>query len=155
MTATGNDGTEIPARTAVVLVNEDAEPSTILNMASNLTSVVSESANLLKGTLVPITLDLSDETSNYSLGQVDDTIGFYKFEKNGTTSITLGANKAYLEVPENGGVKGFKFNVDDATGLNNLDVNVNLNGTIYNLAGQRLNKPLKGINIVNGKKVLK
>ena len=155
LTATGNEGTEIPARTAVVLVNEDAEPSTILNMATELAPVVSESANLLKGTLVPMSLDLSDGTNNYSLGHMDGNIGFYKFDNNGTYTITLGANKAYLEVPESGGVKGFRFNLDDATGLNNLDVNVNLNGTIYNLAGQRLNKPLKGINIVNGKKVLK
>jgi hypothetical protein len=29
------------------------------------------------------------------------------------------------------------------------------NSVIYNLAGQRLNKVQKGINIINGKKILK
>ena len=155
LTATSNEGTDIPANTAVVLVNEEAEAGTILNMTSGLTSVISESANLLKGTLVPITLDLSDETPNYSLGKKDGNIGFYKFDNNGTTSIKLGANKAYLEVPASSGVKGFTFNFDDATDIENLNANVNLNETIYNLAGQRLSKPVKGINIINGKKVLK
>ena len=155
LTATSNEGTDIPANTAVVLVNEEAEAGTILNMTSGLTSVISESANLLKGTLVPITLDLSDETPNYSLGKKDGNIGFYKFENGGTTSISLGANKAYLEVPNGGNVKGFTFDFDDATGIENLNANVNLNETIYNLAGQRLSKPVKGINIINGKKVLK
>ena len=31
----------------------------------------------------------------------------------------------------------------------------NQSGAIYNLAGQRLNKVQKGINIINGKKILK
>ena len=157
LTATGNEGTEIPANTAVVLVNEDAETSTILNMASGLTSVVSESSNLLKGTLVPMSLDLSDETPNYALGQKDSKIGFYKFAKDGKTSITLGANKAYLEVPASGGVKGFAFDFDDATGIDEVQgaAIYKQGSTIVNLAGQRLSKPIKGINIINGKKVLK
>ena len=53
-------------------------------------------------------------------------------------------------------VKAFTFVFeDDATGISNLNVNDNLNGAIYNVAGQRLQKMQKGINIVNGKKILK
>ena len=156
LTATSNEGTDIPANTAVVLVNEEAEAGTILNMTSGLTSVISESANLLKGTLVPITLDLSDETPNYSLGKKDGNIGFYKFDNNGTTSIKLGANKAYLEVPASSGVKGFTFNFDDPTGIETMvNGQSSMTNEIYNLAGQRLSKPVKGISIINGKKVLK
>ena len=154
LTETGNEGTEIPANTAVVLVNESAEASATLNMTTGLTSVVSESSNLLKGTLVPMSLDLGDATSYYSLGNYNSVIGFYKFE-GGT--ITLGANKAYLEVPASD-VKGFTFDFDDdATAISNLNGQWSMvNGqTIYNLAGQRISKPLKGINIVNGKKVLR
>ena len=157
LTATGNDGTEIPANTAVVLVNEDAEAGTILNMTSGLTSVVSESANLLKGTLVQKDLDLSDATPNYAFGKLDDTIGFYKFT--GET-ITLGANKAYLEVPTSSGIKGFTFSFDDPTGIDEIQMGQGAaiykqGSTIVNLAGQRLSKPIKGINIINGKKLLK
>ena len=152
LTETSGEGTEIPANTAVVLVNEDAETSAILNMTSDLTPVISESDNLLKGTLVPMILDLSDETPNYALGKLDNKIGFYKFE--GET-IALGANRAYLEVPASNGVKGFRFVYDDETSIENLNVDRDLNGAIFNLAGQRLSKPVKGINIINGKKVLR
>jgi hypothetical protein len=67
------------------------------------------------------------------------------FELNG---ITAGAAKSLI--------KEFVLTFgEDATGINNLDANSNLNETIYNVAGQRLNKVQKGINIVNGKKILK
>ncbi|MBR6031226.1 MAG: exo-alpha-sialidase [Bacteroidaceae bacterium] len=155
LTATGSEGTEIPANTAVVLVNEDADASTILNMTDGLTPVISESENLLKGTLVPMSLDLGDETPNYSLGTVNGNIGFYKFDKYGATTITLGANKAYLSVPAASGVKGFTFDFDDATGIVSPLGETEEGAAIYNLAGQRLSKFVKGINIINGKKVLK
>ncbi|MBP5770399.1 MAG: exo-alpha-sialidase [Bacteroidaceae bacterium] len=150
LTATGNEGTEIPANTAVVLVNSDAVTSTVLNMTTGLSPV--ESANLLKGTLVPMSLDLSDATNYYSLGKLNDEIGFYKFS-GGT--ITLGANKAYLETPAAGGpVKGFTF--DFQTGINSMDDGRWTMGDvqIYNVAGQRMSRPQKGVNIVNGKKVV-
>ena len=144
---------EIPANTAVVLVNEAADASTILNMTDGLTPVVSESANLLKGTLVPMRLDLGDSTNFYSLGKNDNKIGFYKFT-DGT--ITLGANKAYLDTPAPANpVKGFTFDFDDATGIVSPLGETEEGAAIYNLAGQRLSKSVKGINIINGKKVLK
>ena len=43
-------------------------------------------------------------------------------------------------------------NIDDAIVLPRGDTE---EGTIYNLAGQRLNKAQKGVNITNGKKILK
>lgn len=70
---------------------------------------------------------------------------------------TVPAGKALLPASRVGtGVKAFTFNFeDDATGLENVNIDLNLNEGIYNLAGQRLSKMQKGINIVNGKKVLK
>jgi hypothetical protein len=151
LTATGNEGTEIPANTAVVLVNSDKDGSTVLNRTTGLSSVVSESANLLKGTLVSMSLDLSDGTPYYSMGKLNDVIGFYKFS-GGT--ITLGANKAYLEVPASGGVKGFTFSFDDANRIVSPLGETEEGASIYNLAGQRLSKPQKGVNIINNKKVV-
>ena len=147
---------EIAARTAVLLVNETANSATF-NVTSGLTQQISESSNLLKGTLVPMSLDLSDATSYYSMGKKDNAIGFYKFDNNGTTTITLGANKAYLEVPASNGVKGFTFNFDDADGITISTPLFEREGagvSLYNLAGQRLSKPQKGVNIINGKKVV-
>ena len=78
---------------------------------------------------------------------------------------TIGANKAYLNLENvtetSAGVKAMSF-VDELTigiGLTPMDevgsskFNVQ-SSKIYNLAGQRMNKLQKGVNIVNGKKVL-
>ena len=43
---------------------------------------------------------------------------------------------------------------DTEDGVNTIkNEKIKENNDIYNLSGQRLNKPLKGINIVNGRKV--
>ena len=72
---------------------------------------------------------------------------------------TVPAGKALLPVSEvSSGVKAFKFvfeGEDDADGIDTVNgEGFKVNGPIYNLAGQRINKLQKGINIVNGKKVL-
>ena len=41
------------------------------------------------------------------------------------------------------------------TGISDVKAQTNTNGVIYNLAGQRMSKLSKGINIVNGKKIIK
>jgi len=154
-------GGEIAANTAVVLVNESAATATF-NVASGLIPQVTEAANSLKGTLVSRTLDLGDGTNYYAMGVNSGKIGFYKFDNGSTTSITLGANKAYLETPASGGsVKGFTLSFDGSEdGIHPLDnlTNDNLrsvNGVWYNLAGQRVSpSAAKGIYIVGGKTIV-
>ncbi len=145
---------EIPAYTAVILVNDQAATSTTLTRTDGLTQQVSQNANLLKGTLCSRPLDLSDATTYYSMGRLNGEIGFYKFS-GGT--ITLGANKAYLNTTaaSSGSVKGFLFDLDGADAISDVRGQMeDGRSEIFNLAGQRLNKPMKGVNIVNGKKVL-
>jgi hypothetical protein len=158
LTETNNNGTEIPANTAVVLVNEDADASTLLNMTTGLVPVVDEDVNLLKGTLVPRTLDLSDNTTYYSLGKKNDKIGFYKFEKGGSSIINLAANKAYLDTPAVPQARGFVFDYDDPTGIGSIQGSefTKLNdGVVYDLSGRRVDSLKSGIYIVNGKKIIK
>ena len=67
----------------------------------------------------------------------------------------LKAGKAYIVLLQEDAVKALYFAEEDATGIENVNVNDNVNeGAIYNIAGQRVSKLQKGINIVNGKKVL-
>ena len=103
--------------------------------------------NDLIGTFKPVPAD-----GKYLLGIPEgEEIGFWP----GTPGTTLTAGKAYLELEEGSGIKGFIFNFDDnGTGIKAID-SVTIGNAIYNVAGQRLNKMQKGINIVNGKKVLK
>ena len=138
----------IPTKTAVVI---KGSPRTyVYNIAAEASPVTD---NVLKGTLEPI-----EAADKYILAKPEgEEVGFYK-----ATEGNIAAGKAYLEVPASG-VKGFIFMLDDdATGISDLkdfkDTN-NLNDlndskAIYNLAGQRLQKMQKGINIVGGKKII-
>ena len=109
---------KIPAKTAVVLINNSKETSVTFGVENGLAAAIGEAANLLKGTLVPMELDLSQESPNYSMGRKDGNIGFYKFDNNGSTTISLGANKAYLQVPAaESSAKGFTFSFGDPSGI--------------------------------------
>ena len=69
---------------------------------------------------------------------------------------TVPAGKAYLlasDVPSSAPVLDFGF--DDATGINAVNgEGFTVNGEFYNLNGQRVAQPTKGLYIVNGKKVV-
>ena len=82
----------------------------------------------------------------------DKEVGFYAVQK----GTTVAEGKAYLEVA-NADVKSFAFSfADQADGINEVNGQWStVNGqSIFNLAGQRIQKMQKGINIVNGKKVV-
>ena len=101
--------------------------------------------NVLKGTAEEI-----DAAGKYILAQPEgEPVGFYL-----ANGGKIAAGKAYLEVPAGTEVKAFLFSEDDATGIANVEKTIE-NGAIYNLAGQRISKMQKGVNIINGKKVLK
>jgi len=69
------------------------------------------------------------------------------------SDVTLKAFRGYITVG-NAGVKALNFTFeDDADGISPLLTSPE-EEQVYNLAGQRLNKVQKGINIVNGRKVL-
>ena len=159
-------GGEIAARTAVVLVNETSNSATF-NVTSGLTPQVTEAENYLKGTLTSMSLDLSGSTNYYSMGVYDDKIGFYKFDDGkGTTSITLGANKAYLDTTAPGGaVKGFvlDFGGEDGISLTSDSSQTGEGSRIYDLSGRQVNTPSlgegrsglsRGVYIVGGKKAV-
>jgi hypothetical protein len=102
--------------------------------------------NVLKGAKEDI-----DAPCKYILDKPENKkFGFYL-----ATTGTIKAGKAYLEVPDGTDIKAYYFTDDDATDIKNLNDTKDSNDAIYNLAGQRLNKMQKGINIVNGKKILK
>jgi hypothetical protein len=84
----------------------------------------------------------------YILANGADGVGFYKAEG------TIPAGKAYFQ--STSGVKAFFFDGDDATGISLMEDGRSQmeDGAIYNIAGQRIQKMQKGINIINGKKVL-
>ena len=95
-----------------------------------------------------------DGVNIYALAKKNDVVGFYPV----ADGVTIPAGKAYLNL--SGSLVRefftFVFDDDDATGINSpLLTSPEEEGQVYNLAGQRISKLQKGINIINGKKVLK
>ena len=96
------------------------------------------------------------EGNIYALSKQNGKVGFYKVG----TSVTIPEGRVYLEYDSTPGseVRGFTFDFDDEDDPNGIVSPLGETEervAVYNIAGQRLNKMQKGINIVNGKKVLK
>lgn len=77
---------------------------------------------------------------------------FYKVNSDGNTVAT---GKAYLQIPSTyvGAHEYFWFE-DETTGIEAAKASQKMNGEFFNLAGQRVAQPTKGLYIVNGKKVI-
>ncbi len=135
--------TQVPANTGLLLVYKDGKTEDVPIIAS----VSAVEGNCLVGVNEETTIDGND----YILNKVNDGVGFYK----AGSFTTLGAHKAYIPAAVGNGVKGFTIDFeDDATAIEMVNGQSSMvNGSIYNLAGQRLSKTQKGINIVNGKKI--
>ena len=133
-----NEIDNIPAGTPVVL-----KGSYYNKLAADLPAI--NVANNLKGT----DADTVADGTMYILANGSNGVGFYQ----ATTGSTIAAGKAYYQ--STSGVKAFFFDGDDATGIADLKDLKDSKDLIYNLAGQRLGKMQRGINIVGGKKVLR
>ena len=106
----------------------------------------------INNALVGVTKDTTVEGAGIFVLYADDThpIGFYKTE---ATSFTVGANTAYL--PANTSARTFIALDEETTGIGaSLMNSERVNNEVYNLNGQRVAQPTKGLYIVNGKKVV-
>jgi hypothetical protein len=94
----------------------------------------------------------SDGTMYILAAPSSSPVGFYK----ATTGTTLAARKAYLKIGSDAKTLYPIVNEDDAetTAINVVDVATNAKADIYNMQGQKLTTPVKGVNIVDGKKVV-
>ena len=106
-------------------------------------------ANSLKGADTDI-----EANGEYVLAKPEnEEVGFYQ-----ATTGTIKAGKAYIELTGNTGslVKALYFAEEGETAIGSIQ-NSKFeiqNGEVYNLAGQKLSKLQKGVNIINGHKVL-
>lgn len=147
--------TTIPAGTPVVL-KADAAGTYDFAITTGGTDV--SASNKLAGQAPAFAVSADDVNNKtyYTLQQnaTHTAVGFYPKTAEGS----IAGFKAYLPAANfpSAGVKGLAFIFDDeATGINNLNANLNANEAIYNIAGQKLQKMQRGINIVNGKKIIK
>ena len=133
--------TEVPASTPIIVEGAEGEyPCTVIENAE------SPATNLLKVS----TGVTGDGATFYALANKDQGVGFYPVGN----GIEVPAGKAYLEIPPTMSVKGFLALGGVADAINNIAVE-NANGTIFNIAGQKVQNITKGgLYIVNGKKVV-
>ena len=95
--------------------------------------------------------DGDDGKNDYVLANHNSKVGFYKW-----TGSALAFGKVYLPASEVAGAREFIGFDDEATGIANIngEAKTLFNGEFYNIAGQRVAQPNKGLYIVNGKKVI-
>ena len=109
-------------------------------------------------------LEITDANRNsIVLLAAGNKLGYAKTDRTIANGKALGAFRAYFNIPENDGnlcAREFELNFGDdeiITGIIDIEhrtLNIKQSdGAIYNMAGQKLNKPQKGINIINGRKV--
>ena len=139
--------TEAPANTPVIIEAAAANTYT-LTYKSDAAGVGTNYLKYSDGTIV------GDGSTIFALGEKNDKVGFY-LVKNG---VIVPAGRAYLVVGGGGEVKEFlyfDFGGDDATAINEVgDSKSIVNGPVYDLSGRCIQKPTKGLYIVNGKKIM-
>ena len=133
--------TTVPAGTAVVVKAEEG------------TYTVPKTTDAVLGAtneLIAATADVVTNGSQYILAEKDDKVGFHK----AIAGTTIAAGKGYMVFGETGVKEFYPFADEDPTGIESVEF-AGENAPIYNVAGQRLSKMQKGINIVGSKKMLK
>lgn len=124
----------------------------------NFTNTTATSTTALKteGNLVGVLADggAAIPAGSYALAVNKNTGKQAFFVTDGT--VNCPKNKCYLTVPAGAGsARAFYFPGDEATSIESLfGADENSTVSIYNLAGQKLNRLQKGVNIVNGRKVV-
>ena len=141
------DGT-VPANTGLLLKGAEGT-ATIPVVASSETSVA---GNILVGKTAAE--EIAAESGWVLMGT--PSLGFYQ----NSIAFTVGANTAYIPVASlpvpTGDAPAFYSLFDDmTTGISAMPMNnEGMNKAVFNLAGQRVSQPTKGLYIVGGRKVM-
>lgn len=136
----------MPTGTPLMLVSEDCYRSARLNVINEEPAPITASNDLL-GTFLPF----MPSEPPYLLGENNEKPGFWLI----TTDEQLPANSAYLPGSP-AAANGMGFILNDVTSVSDtLRAADNASLRVYDLQGRRLQTPSKGVNIINGKKVVR
>lgn len=140
----------IPTNEGVLLVSDNATSATFtLANDDDVTTI----DNDLKGVNAATELTGVDNSERVRIFSTKDGVaGFYKPNSNITS---LAANKAYVMAPATEGALALNFG-GNVTGINSVSDNAAMpnNVEIYDLAGRRVSHAVKGVYVVNGKKII-
>ena len=137
--------TTIPAETAVILHTET--PGTYsFEQASDVDAI---GGNALKGQATDKAVS-SGEVYTLGLGSVSNTVGMRRY-----TGTTVRAYSAYMDAPSG---EAHFYELDfggETTSIKGVEAQMFMqNNKFYNLNGQEVQNPTKGLYVVNGKKVV-
>lgn len=142
-------GNIIPAYTGVILAGDEGTYTLTTTSES-----VTVNNNSLVANIGEYALPADDGKGNYNY-----TLAAGPTFKHSDGKGTLADGKAFLRTTVN--VTGnearsleLDFNDDETTGIKAIETSQYTNDIYFNLAGQRVEKPTKGLYIVNGKKVV-
>ncbi len=91
---------------------------------------------------------ITNAEKNYVLSQ-------NKIYSVGEDGATINPYRAYIQIAQDAPARALTFFVDgEATAIEGVSAESQLNGKVYNLSGQQVEKAQKGIYVVNGKKVV-
>ena len=148
-TPIATSGEPLKGGTPTILKGDEGQYSLPITMAeSGAKSSLEQS--ILKGNYVSCTLSQDDNTRKYSLSRQGGVPTFNAINN----STTIAANQCWMEcnIPE---VSTLALCFSTSTDI--LTPSATSQGSdkqTYNIAGQRLSRPQKGINIIEGKKVV-
>ena len=154
----GTDGTYVPAGTGVLLKAYDGSISDAYYQIGENDVNKADENSMMKGTTIMSTTTVA-ASDNTTLRYLVSGGMLHKM----TAAVDFAPHKAYFEIPASdvpaGAKLGLIFTEDDGTttaidAIEALGGNDSANDIYYNLNGQRVNNPTKGVYIVNGKKVI-
>ena len=152
----------VPALTPVLLTYEGIGPLYLSRYeGSNAGAATDYENNLFKGSVDPggHTMTASEMMSNFlALGRPKgdtsyDNLGFYSYHPKNNTLPSYVAWLAANDIPAGASLL-MNFDEVETTGIACHNDNHNDDDIYYNLNGQRVDKPLRGLYIVNGKKIV-
>ena len=144
----------VAAGTGVVLISDNNQTAGTFNLPKSTSTGTSYDNNLLLASDANTFLSHTDASFTYYV--LVNRNGVAKFAEVYSYDAQPGANKAYLCISKVSHARmrslSFEFN-DGTTGINDVE-NAQNENVIYNLRGQRVENPTKGLYIINGKKVI-
>lgn len=156
-------GNVVPANTPVILIDKQDRPTIYLTYSGTFDESKRPATNGLTGATQKIEITDNNYKNYYVVGHGSRHVGLYYPSNRGIASglayYPLSSVKA-----QNVGAKssyGFVFAENTTTGIENIKTNTSIkdntavkDNTYYNLSGQAVKNPTKGIYILNGKKVI-
>jgi len=149
--------TKVPANTGLYLEGSEGTVNVPV-VSTSAASDVDTSDNLLVkgGESTVVDGEEGDPVTHYNYILTNRTVNGdapIKFYKANHNSVAVG--KAYLHIPTSMvAARDYLWFDDEVTGIEAVKATQKMNGEFFNLAGQRVAQPAKGLYIVNGKKVI-